>query len=60
MIQVPLFDAVLTGGLSLGRLQPWGRREWGFKKNKRWVCGGIRGGGLSLLLFWAIASGFRM
>ena len=50
MIQVPLFDAVLTGGLSLGRLQPWGRREWGFKKKKRWVCGGIWGGAQSLAL----------
>ena len=34
LIQVPLLDAALIGGLSLDRPQWQGRQEWGFLKKK--------------------------
>ena len=58
MIQVPLFDAVLTGGLSWDRLQHWGEAGMGFLKEKAQALWGNRRG-VSLLFFQAGASGFQ-
>ena len=59
LIQVPLFDSALTGGLSLDQLQPQesgGKAGIGFLKEKARGLGDNRGG-VSLLLFLV---GFRM
>ena len=37
---MPLFDAALTGRLSLDRLQPWGEAGVGYLKEKAWGLSG--------------------
>ena len=58
LIQVTLFDAVLIGWLRLDILQLQGEARMGFLKEKAWSLWGNEGG-VSLLFFWAVASGFQ-